>query len=754
MRKKVMVCLAVGAMAGAAQGALADDGLTTSNVVVVGVTPMMGSGIDINKVAGNVQVINPAADRDKNPASLADMLDDRLGSISVNDYNGNQLQESINFRGFSASPLIGQAQGLAVYQNGMRINEAFGDVVLWDLNPSFAVDRIQVMPGANPVYGLNALGGAIALKMKDGFTNPGTMIDVGGGSFGRVKATVETGRQWGDYGVYAGVSAVHDDGWRDRSPSQGVQSYTDLAVRKDDWDGGLGITFGATSLTGNGGTPTGLLDQSWSSIFTAPDLQQNLVVAANLHLAYQFDDTLSAQGGLYYRHLRTGLHNGNALVPSTACNGGQCVDAGGNNIPASDNADIINSIVSSDSFGVNGQLTQQRPLWGHDNSASVGASSDVGFTHYVVNTEVGTLDGNRVVQGNGTYLGTGQGYDALLNTVNQYYGVFVTDTFSVTERLNWTLSGRYNVALIDLTDLAGQGLTGNHYYQRFNPATGLTYQITPKLNTYISYAEANRAPTPAELGCSDPSAPCTVQSALNSDPNLKQVVSRSVEAGIRGKEVWSNQGNLDWNLGVFGSRNYDDIIFVMTDPTSGQGYFNNAGITQRKGLEAAADAEFGRLKLAASYAYTLATFESNNLLDSQNNTAANGNGQIQVIPGDRMPGIPLHSLKASIGYQLTDNWSVGADTKISTQRTLLGDESNTMPRLGGINVVDANTSYMLTKGALLYFRVQNLFDQRYASSGTVADPTGGGVITSTSGNTEFLVPGQPLTFWAGMRVTF
>ena len=751
MRKKVLSCF-MAVAAGMPNGVLAADGLTTPNVTVVGVTPLLGTGIDINKIPGNIQVVNPGAVKAENPGSVADMLDDKLGSVTTTDYVGNPLQQNLNFRGFTASPFVGESQGLAVYQNGMRLNEAFGDVVLWDMNPSFAVDRIQVLPGSNPVFGLNALGGAVALKMKDGFNNKGTSLELGGGQYGRYKATAETGQQWENIGFYTGVSAQNDDGWRKASPSNGVQTYTDIALRKGDWDVGLGITFGATSLTGNGSTPTGMLANDWSAIFTSPDLQQNVAVSTNLRLAYQISDELSAQGGAYYRHIRTALHNGNTLAST-----GTYTDTNGNNVdPAVYNGDIVNTTTISDSFGVSGQLSQERKIFDHDNVANVGISTDQGVTQYGVKTEAGTINADNSIAGSGIYLG-GQQYSVSMGATNQYYGAYFTDTFSLTDRLHWTVSGRYNLALINLSDRGGNNtqLTSNHKYERFNPAMGFTYQINPNLTAYTSYAEANRAPTAAELGCSDPNNPCVIQTALTSDPDLKQVVSRSVELGLRGKNSLGSDASLEWNLGAYGSRNYDDIIVVYTSANGGAGYFTNAGVTERKGIEAGAEAEFGHLKMAANYGYTLATFESYNSLNSPNNPSADSNGIIQVNPGNRMPGIPLHSLKANISYAVTDRWTVGGDAKLSSQKALRGDESNSMPRIGVMNIFGLSTSYDVRKNAQLSLRIQNLFDQHYATSGTVGDPTGGvNFFTNTSANNELRVPGEPRSFWAGLRVVF
>src|SRR6185295_10047697 len=101
----------------------------------------------------------------------------------------------------AASPLQGTPQGLAVYMGGIRLNEAFGDTVNFDLIPTNAIDRADVWSN-NPLFGLNALGGAINLSMKNGFTYRGTEFEHMGGSYGRISGAVQSGKQWGDTSLY------------------------------------------------------------------------------------------------------------------------------------------------------------------------------------------------------------------------------------------------------------------------------------------------------------------------------------------------------------------------------------------------------------------------------------------------------------------------------------------------------------------------------------------------------------------------
>lgn len=734
---------------------------TVPDILVIGVTPLLGSGMDINKVPSNVQVVNPAQLRQQNPASVADMLDGRLGSVTISDYQGSPLQPNVSFRGFNASPVLGDPQGLAVFQNGMRLNEAFGDLVNWDMMPSFAVDTIQVLPGSNPAFGLNALGGALALRMKDGFTTKGSSVEVGAGSFGRYQTTAEYGRQLGDLAFYGGISARRDGGWRKNSPSQLAQSYVDVAARKDNLDVGLGVTLGASDLSGLGTVPLDQLSASRNSVFTSPDNTQNALIAVSMRGNYDWSSSLSVQTGAWYRHLRTQTHNGDAIDledcgggnAGTLCDddGNQILARGGGTIASTNTGAINNTSTTTDSFGLMAQLTRDSKLFSRRNTLVAGLSTEQGWTRFGTNSEIGVIGADRAVIGTGAYYG-GNTYNVSLETRNAYYGAYVTDTLDITDRLHLTVSGRYNMAWIDLMDQLGSGLSGNHYYQRFNPASGLSWQITPNLTAFGGYAEANRTPTAAELACADPTSPCRVPNAFQSDPPLKQVVSRTLEVGLRGKAPLERSDAVSWSLALFGTRNYDDIIFVNSGNHSGQGYFTNAGTTQRQGIEASIDARLGRWSLGANYALVDATFLSNLQLPSPNNPTASNNA-IRVSPGNRMPGIPQHSLKLEAAYAVTERWTVGADARLSSDRIYRGDESNTINHIPGYAVFNAQSSYAIHPGAVAFLRLQNILDEKYATAGTLGDADGG-LANFPYKDYRFQAPGEPRSIWGGLRLSF
>jgi outer membrane cobalamin receptor len=169
-------CLLAFTIAYAAEAASASDG--TLQEVVVTATPLSGAAIDRAAVPANVQIAT-AQDIDRSHAvDLTTFMNRMLGSVYVNEMQANPLQPDLNFRGYTASPLLGTPEGMSVYLDGMRLNQPFGDVVSWDLIPRAAISTMELMPGSNPLFGQNTLGGAVSIQTKDGWTNPGLAIQL------------------------------------------------------------------------------------------------------------------------------------------------------------------------------------------------------------------------------------------------------------------------------------------------------------------------------------------------------------------------------------------------------------------------------------------------------------------------------------------------------------------------------------------------------------------------------------------------
>ncbi|HEY6578886.1 MAG TPA: TonB-dependent receptor, partial [Rhizomicrobium sp.] len=350
-----------------------------------------------------------------------------------------------------------------------------------------------------------------------------------------------------------------------------------------------------------------------------------------------------------------------------------------------------------------------------------------------------------------------------LDATNTYYGIFATDTFNITNSLAATASGRYNIADVRLADRLGSDLSGHNSYDRFNPGFGLTEKLMSNVTAYAGYSEGSRAPTPGEIECSNPAAPCLLPSSLSSDPpNLKQVVSHTWEAGLRGgfSAAPFGSGQFTWNGGFFRTDVDDDIYAVATSVSTG--YFQNIGGTRRQGAELGLHYSDDRLSAFLDYSYVTATFESSLLLRSPQNPDADANGNIQVRPGDTLPGIPAHRVKAGADYHVTSSWLVGADIAYESGQYFYGDESNQLAPLPGYAVVNLHSRYEATDNVELFVDVVNALNANYATFGMLGDPTGVGApgippdaVTNGPGvNNRFESPAAPIGAFAGVRITF
>ncbi|MGO8866032.1 MAG: TonB-dependent receptor [Alphaproteobacteria bacterium] len=743
-------------------------------IEVIGTTPLPGTGIDRDKVPSNVQSLTAPDISKQGPAALSTELDQRLGSVNINSNQDNPFQPDIQYRGFEASPVLGTPIGVAVYQNGIRLNEPFGDNLNWDLVPDIAVNRASVIP-SNPVYGLNALGGALVLDMKNGFNFQGGEAEASGGSFGRRQFTLQYGRQTGNFGVYIAGNAYNDDGFRAFSPSQVRQLYADIGVEGERGGLHLNVTGADNYLSGVGPTPIQLVDIDRSAVFTSPQTFHNTLVMPSLNGDYFASDTLSFQGNVYLRSAARKVVNGNTTDaqlcadPTLLCLGDDTtplIDTSGAQVPSSVLGGGIagendNSSITSLGLGGSLQGTERAPLFAHDNNLVVGASLDHADVSFNSTNELGIIDPSTLaVTGLGIIIDQPDGSLAPvdLETTNSYYGLYATDTFDVTSSLSATVGGRYNLALIHLIDKIGTALNGESRYSRFNPSAGATYKITPNVTGYIGYAEANRAPTAGEIACSNPARPCSLDNFLTSDPpGLKQVTAHTYEAGLRGQfrtDIAGKAGRVDWNLGLFRTDLTDDILNVPSAIIS-SGFFENVGNTRRQGIESGIGYRDDKWQVGASYSLVDATFQSPITLSSPNNPFADASGNIEVRPGDQLPGIPKHRLKLDADYALTDKWTVGGGVIVESGQYYFGDESNQNPKLGGFYVMNLRSSYRITDGVELFVLVENLTDSKYATYGIFGDVTKTPLPgVANPSDPRFVSVAPPLAAYGGIRIRF
>ena len=497
-----------------------------------------------------------------------------------------------------------------------------------------------------------------------------------------------------------------------------------------------------------------------------------------LNVGYAASPVLSLQADGYMRGFRQGVVNGDttdAVACADPALSGQLCQADAatpltqpSGAPISRPSDggtrIIGQLddesIRTLTWGGAAQASLTAPLGAHANQLTIGGAGDWARTDFVSTTELGPIDPALAVQSSGFFVSTPEATPftatpVSLRTDDVDAAAFVTDTLDLTSRLSLTASGRFNWIRITLADQLGTSLNGVSTYARFNPAVGLAYQLEPGLSLYAGYAEGSRAPSPSEIECSDPAAPCLLPSSLAADPpGLKQVVSRTVEAGLRGSSALG-RGRLTYSLGLYRTEVRDDVYGIATSLSAG--FFQNIPGTLRQGGEADATYRDDRLTAYVSYAFVAATFDTDILLPSPSNPFADADGNIQVRRGDTLPGIPRNRLKLGAEYLLAlHHDEIGGDLQVMGSQFYRGDEANLLAPLPAYAVLGVQARYDPTQHLELFARIVNVTNARYATFGVLGDPTGIGApgVPDTGADPRFQSPATPIDAYAGVTARF
>src|SRR5229473_618321 len=621
---------------------------------VSGSGPSSSSGIDVDKVPASVNIVDVNQIQRTQSLNIADALQKYVPGIIASEVTGNPFQPDVQFRGFVASPVAGTPQGLAVYQNGVRINEAFGDMVHWDLIPTAAIRSVTVVTN-NPAFGLNALGGAVNVQMKNGFNYRGAEIDTMGGSFGRMQSSAQWGKQVDNFSLYGALEALHDDGFRNFSASNVRRFYGDVGYKSDVSEVHINMGVADNNFGAAATVPIELLQQYYGATYTTPQTSTNRVGYFNLTGKVEATPTWTIEGGAHVRVFdqrtldgnptgtqpcgadRTLLCFGDGSTPTNGLNGTQLANPFEPNAVLGEND---RTTTRSTTTGVSLQATNSDQLFGRSNQFVVGASFDSSVTRFSASAELGTIGTNYVASGSGIFLG--QSGDPVsigpvaLRTTNQYSGLYALDTFDVTNAFSITVGGRFNAARIKLEDQIGSALNGNEAFDRFNPIVGAT--------------------------------------------------------------------------------NTDDILAIPSPVLQGFGYFQNVGSTRRQGIEAEVTLKSSTVNLYASYALVDARFLD--ALQVGSNSPFADNGNVQILPGNRIPAVPRNRIKAGIDYSVTDALKIGGDALFVSSQYFVGVESNQAQRLPSYAVFNLHASYQINKTFQIYARADNILDNRYATYGT------------------------------------
>lgn len=717
------------------------EALELPTVVVVGTTPLPGLGTAIRDVPANVRIYTSKDLAGQRQTTTTDYLEQNPAGIASNAAQGNLFQPDISFRGFSASPLLGTPQGVSIFQDGVRINEPFGDVVNWDLMPQSAIAGIQLIPGSNPAFGLNTLGGAVAVYTKSGAQFPGGSLELSGGSFGRKAGQVEWGGSSGVLDWFVTGNVYDDDGWADHNPSNVRQFFGKAGWQNETSDVDVSFTGADNTLQGTQTLPLSFLDDIRQA-YTFPDENQNKLAFLTTKGSHFLSDAVLFGGNVYYRNYQT-----------------RNVSSNVNDEFADDGIQATNDTAAIDqnSYGGGAQLVLTSGSGHRKNQLMLGVTTDIARARFTQHSQEAEFTEERDTVGVDDFE-----LETDADTRTRYYGVFVADTFNLNSKWTLTASGRYNQARVSIADRTGEAplLNGEHTFSRFNPAVGINFNPNPDFTGYVSYNEGVRAPTAIELTCADPDAPCKLPNDFLADPPLAEVISKTAEVGARGivGESWR------WNAAVYRTRLENDIAFISAGAgATNAGFFANVGSTRRQGAELGLETRLDPVSLAVHYAFLDATFRSAFSASSPANSSSDDEGIIQVEPGDNIPANPRHVFKVRADWAVTPQFFVGANVLTSTGVYARGDENNqdVNRQLPGYTLVNLDARYAISKSFELFARVNNVFDRRYYNFGVVGEnfftgpeQTFGPAVGVDPEAEQFRGPGAPRGVWIGVKYSF
>ncbi|PCH73136.1 MAG: hypothetical protein COB98_11095 [Flavobacteriaceae bacterium] len=731
--------------------------------VLISNTPMTSLKIGIKNTYSNVQHLKLSDDTKMIYMDLTNILRTNFTSVQLNEANGNSLQRDLTYRGFRASPLLGVSQGISVYQDGVRMNELFGDVMNWDLIPISAINEISILAGANAVFGLNSLGGVINLNTESVFTSSQKSISVSTGSFGVLKSSVKYAKRYGEnLGIYALISHYKEKGWRDYSSSESLNSFIKGSWKSKESEFDLSINLGKTNLTGNGAVPITLLQQDRTAVFTHPDNTKNKLFLVNAIYNTQLSDAIKLSVSSNFKHRVTDTFNGDASLYTTGSDaylhyeeegdengepeeGDVVFDQRGNPIVASEEVlTAVNNMTNTlqNSYQVAFQLYIDKRIGNFENVIVFGGVYQDGEAKFKSKIELAQLTDTRGTIGSNLF--DGDSFTSV-DTEVKNTEFYLMETFHMSKNMNVNFTGKAVWSALELKDRIGVKLNGSHRFFEFNPSFGVVYNPSESLSLFSNISSSSRIPTPVELTCADPDDPCLLPNAFLSDPPLETVVARSFEIGTRFKM------NKNWhvNAAAFLTKIKNDIYFVSSGPAKNTGYFTNIGDTQRRGAEIKINYEDKKISAFASASYMEATFEESFLVSSPFHPKSK-DGTIAVSKGDHIPLLPNYIGNLGINWRLNSALELGWNLNFSGEQYLRGDEGNIDSPIASYVLNNLTGTYRFSESLLFYTKIDNIFNVTYETFGLYGEPDEVAEFEDYE-NPVFLTPGSPFNLSIGLQ---
>jgi outer membrane receptor protein involved in Fe transport len=525
---------------------------------------------------------------------------------------------------------------------------------------------------------------------------------------------------------------------------------------------GNGLTpstnYGETDGPSLAAATPGLYEINRKSVYSHPDESQNKTTLLTFNLQHAVDANTELATTAYVRYGKQKRLGG---------------DVEWNDVDGEQEGELRRSNTSQNSFGLSANLTK---ILGNHQLTS-GASIDQSKSTYGANVqeECHINEATREV--------TAKDCDPAADTAGvkgtaSSLGLFLSDTFKVSDTTFLTVGGRYNQTTVKNTLTSFKEIVDGNLefrasplvkpeekstFRKFNPSFGLSHKLNDNTTLFGNWSQSNRAPTVIELGCADENEPCQLPTGLQADPVLEQVVAQTTEAGLR----WKNNQNYSLAVTAYQTNNKNDILFLRSKSVKavGYGYFENFAKTQYQGVDISASKSWGTVRMSTAYSYLKATYQATADLLA-------GEREMVITPGMRLPGLPKNTLKLNVDWQTTNNLNLGAGLQYSSSIVTQGnedgiigeDEDADTPVRGDLSIkgfalLNLKATYQAAKGLTVFGKINNALNKRYETYGMVGHnnftPTGGPIASGDEPTiAKFVAPGATRSLMVGLRYKF
>lgn len=665
--------------------------ITTLKEYVVSDTRLPSVKVDLHSVPAKITIITAEDIQRTGARTVQEAIQYSTGIVMYNEV-GNAFEHRIDLRGFNSQP----APSISVFVDGMRVNEPNFNTVNFDLIPVEIVERIEIVPGSNAIFGQDTLGGVVNIITKRRTDKQQVTAETAFGSYQRERYNINAGGPIGKFDYYANFTRETENGFRDVSSGRISRFFGKFGFRPtNETDLTVSYTYVKDRLSQAGASPIRIAEVSPEANVTPGDFfdREYNVVRINANQNFPFGFSVAANA--YYRNLQEA-----SFLVSKPFNLGE-------SFPTSI------TLGDTETWGETVQVSHKATPFGHRNELVFG--SEFAFSAFATETDF-----------------------ALRDTKEYALGAFVQDTLNITPDIIFSGGLRYDRSELDFIDKVDPSLDNGRDFDRVTPRAGITYLVNPEASVYFNYSQGFRFPTVVEL--------FAIGGGFTSNPDLNPVRSHNYELGARAKIApW---GHVALALYQINLRDEIFLTCIDCDGSAFDGINRNVDKTRRRGVEVTLKVRpVEYFDGTVNYTFTEAQFRSKRNFGS-------GSSARSVDVGDTIPLVPKNRLSVIGNFYPNRWWTVTATGLYVSTQFFQNDEDNTRERLSGYFVLNGKVSYKreVPGGRLESFLLlNNILNSDYFTRGIYATDT---IPGGDGSNVRFVIPAPGISVFGGISYQF